>query len=149
MGLDPITLSAIISGASMLGSSLLGGSKNPFKGEELNQQAMIPPGFEGAFEQAGQMAQQGMNQPTYIPQLNQSMLAGYSIPLQYYMGMSPGQIQIPGIMPFSPFGTQPSIGAQPFISAPGGGSASTGGAATGGGARTPTRKPGKGTYSKA
>ena len=81
-------IAALVGAGGGLAQSLFG-KGGVFKGEELKQQPLIPPGFENVYKQAAGMAGKGMQQPTYIPQMNQAMMAGYGIPLQYYMGMSP------------------------------------------------------------
>jgi len=98
MGIDPVTLAAIISAAGSLGSAAItAGGKD--KGKVEPEPLMIPGMTEGDYKRIMGKAE-GMATQQYVAPINDLMKFAYSIPLQHYMGMSPQDITIPGIAPF-------------------------------------------------
>ncbi len=119
--------------------SLLGGA-GLFKGKEVEPKPLMPPGmteedYKRIFGKAEEMAGQ-----QYVAPINDLMKFAYSIPLQYYGGMSPQDISIPGITPFAGGGMGSGMPGMPGNiggGAPGGGAApwmQRGGGAGGGSA---------------
>jgi hypothetical protein len=94
MGIDPLILSAIISAGGGVASSLLG------KGKKVEPEPLMPPGMtEADYKRIFGKAEEMVGQQ-YVAPINDLMKFAYSIPLQYYGGMSPQDISIPGITPF-------------------------------------------------
>ncbi len=135
--------------------SLLGGA-GLFKGKEVEPKPLMPPGmteedYKRIFGKAEEMAGQ-----QYVAPINDLMKFAYSIPLQYYGGMSPQDISIPGITPFGGGGMgsgmpgnigrggAPGGGAAPWMQrggGAGGGSAAPWMNRGGGGSRQPAPRP--------
>jgi len=144
---EPVTTAAIISAVGGLGSSLIGGGK----GKKVEPEPLMPPGMTEAdykriFGKAEEMAGQ-----QYVAPINDLMKFAYSIPLQYYGGMSPQDISIPGITPFAGggmgSGMPGNIGRRGVGGAAGGGAApwmQRGGGAPGGGSAAPWMNRGQG-----
>jgi hypothetical protein len=118
------------------------------KGKKVEPEPLMPPGMSeedykrifGKFEEkAGQQ---------YVAPINDLMKFAYSIPLQYYGGMSPQDISIPGITPFGGGGMGSGMpGNIGRGGAPGGGAApwmQRGGGAPGGGSAAPWMSRGGG-----
>ena len=85
--------------ASMV-TSLLGGA-GLFKGKEVEPKPLMIPGMtEEDYKRIMGKAENLAGQQ-YVAPINDLMKFAYSIPLQHYMGMSPQDIVIPGITPFS------------------------------------------------
>ncbi len=144
MGIPPMVLAALISAGGGIASSAIG------KGKKVEPEPLMPPGMTEAdyrriFGKAEEMAGQ-----QYVAPINDLMKFAYSIPLQYYGGMSPQDISIPGITPFGGGGMgsgmpgnigrrgAPGGGAAPWMQ--GGGSAAPW-MSRGGGARQPRPTP--------
>ena len=94
MGLPPMVIAALISAGGGIASSAIG------KGKKVEPEPLMPPGmterdYKRIFGKAEEMAGQ-----QYVAPINDLMKFAYSIPLQYYGGMSPQDISIPGITPF-------------------------------------------------
>ena len=116
-------ISAVAGGASALGVG---------KGKKVEPEPLMIPGMDEAdykriFGKAEEMATQ-----QYVAPINDLMKFAYSIPLQYYGGMSPGDISIPGITPMAggmgsgmgsraPMGAGGAGGGAPWMSRGGGG----------------------------
>ena len=150
MGIPPLVLAALISAGGGIASSAIG------KGKKVEPEPLMPPGmseedYKRIFGKAEEMAGQ-----QYVAPINDLMKFAYSIPLQYYGGMSPQDISIPGITPFAGGGMgsgmpgnigmpggAPGGGAAPWMQR--GGGAGGGSAAPwmsrGGGARQPRPAP--------
>ena len=150
MGLPPMVIAALISAGGGIASSAIG------KGKKVEPEPLMPPGMTEAdykriFGKAEEMAGQ-----QYVAPINDLMKFAYSIPLQYYGGMSPQDISIPGITPFGGGGMgsgmpgnigrgggAPGGGAAPWMqrgAGAGGGSAAPW-MSRGGGARQPRPTP--------
>ena len=121
MGLPPMVIAALISAGGGIASSVIG------KGKKVEPEPLMPPGMTEAdykriFGKAEEMAGQ-----QYVAPINDLMKFAYSIPLQYYGGMSPQDISIPGITPFGGggmgSGMPGNIGRRGVGGAPGGGGA--------------------------
>ena len=85
-------ISAVAGGASALGVG---------KGKKVEPEPLMIPGMEEQdykriFGKAEELATQ-----QYVAPINDLMKFAYSIPMQYYGGMSPGDITIPGITPMA------------------------------------------------
>ncbi len=91
-----LEIAAIVSAATAAGKAIF-----PGKGKKVEPDPLMIPGMNEAdykriFGKAEELATQ-----QYVAPINDLMKFAYSIPLQYYGGMSPQDISIPGITPFA------------------------------------------------